>query len=167
MIFIEGWTRPFNITGVSSKIIEGLRNEPVVQFSVFTENKVGRLLELVNLLADHNVHVVALASLDASESSITRLVVDDPAAAKEVFQQEAIQFAETPLLVVEMQAMTDLRLVLAALLQTEINIHYIYPFIGRPKGKSALAIHLEDPELASQVLVEKEFRVLTQRDIAR
>lgn len=152
---------------VPTKTLNGLRNDPVVQFSVFTENKVGRLLELVKLLADHNVHVVALASLDASESSITRLVVDDPGAAKGVFQQEAIQFAETPLLVVEVLAMTDLQRVLAALLQTEINIHYIYPFIGRPKGKSALAIHLEDPELAAQALMEREFRVLTQRDIAR
>lgn len=150
-----------------TKTIEALRNDPVVQFSVFTENKVGRLLELVNLLADHNVHVVALTSLDASESSITRLVVDDPGAAKDVFQSEAIQFAETPLLVVELSAMTDLQLILAALLQTEINIHYIYPFIGRPKGKSALAIHLEDPELAAQALMERQFRVLTQRDIAR
>lgn len=139
----------------------------MIQLSVFTENKVGRLLELVSLLRDHNVHVVALASLDASESSITRIVVDDPKAARDILEAAGINFAETHLLVVELNAMTDLQKVLAALLQTEINIHYIYPFIGRPDDKSALAIHLEDEELAAQVLIENDFRVLTQRDISR
>lgn len=152
---------------VPVKTTEGLRSDPVLQLSVFTENKVGRLLELVKLFEDQNVHVVALTSLDASEISITRFVLDDPQKAKDLLEEQAISFAETHLLVVEVNAMTDLHKVLACLLQTEINIHYIYPFIGRPKGKSALAIHLEDEELAAQVLLQNQFRVLTQRDISR
>lgn len=146
---------------------QSLRSDPILQFTVFTENKVGRLLEIVKLFTEHNVHVVALSSMDVSESSITRMVVDDPQRAKALFEELGIAFAETHLTVVEMTAVTDLQKILASLLQAEINIHYVYPFLGRPKGKSALAIHLEDEELAANVIMTAGFKILTQRDIAR
>jgi hypothetical protein len=146
---------------------QALRSDPILQFTVFTENKVGRLLEIVKLFTEHNVHVVALSSMDVSESSITRMVVDDPQRAKALFEELGIAFAETHLTVVEMNAVTDLQKILASLLQAEINIHYVYPFLGRPKGKAALAIHLEDEELAANVIMTAGFKILTQRDIAR
>ena len=57
--------------------------------------------------------------------------------------------------------------VLSALLEAEINIHYIYSFIKRPEGKSALAINTEDSDVAAQALSKRGYRVLTQRDISR
>ena len=54
------------------------RNDPVKQFSVFAENRVGRLHDLTTLLKRGNVHVMAITVLDTTDSAIVRLIVDDP-----------------------------------------------------------------------------------------
>ena len=57
---------------------EKLDSPQVRQFSVFLQNKVGALLEVVKLLNEHNVVALALSIQDSSESSITRMIVSDP-----------------------------------------------------------------------------------------
>ncbi len=43
--------------------------EPVKQFSVFIENRVGRLHDLVNLPAKHNIHIMAITTITPASSS--------------------------------------------------------------------------------------------------
>ncbi|MDD5261550.1 MAG: acetolactate synthase [Methylacidiphilales bacterium] len=152
---------------MAKETLKSAQPEPVKQFSIFTENKVGRLIEIIKLFADREIHVVALTVLDTTDSSILRMVVDDPDGARQVLREQGIVFVETDLLVVEFDAATDLQKILAALLQAEINIHYTYSFLVRPKSKSALAMHLEDTEIGTQVLMRQGFRVLVQGDISR
>ena len=51
---------------------------PVRQFSIFVENKVGRLHELVESLGQAEVHIMALCLVDTTDSTIIRIVVDFP-----------------------------------------------------------------------------------------
>lgn len=137
------------------------------QFSIFTENKVGRLNDLVALLGTHNVHVMAINTLDTTDSAVLRVVVDDPDRAAELFREHGFPFNLAELIVVELVDEASLRRVLTALLEAEINIHYIYPFIFRPLERAALAINADDDDLAEHALVNHGFRVLSQGDIAR
>lgn len=141
--------------------------EPVKQFSVFVENKVGRLMSLEQLFSSEQVHILALMILDSTECSVVRLIVDDPDSARQQFREHGIGFTECDILVVELDAVTDLQRVLACLLMAEINLHYIYSFISRPRGKSAVAIHVEDDECAISVLHQNGFHVLDQGDLSR
>ena len=141
--------------------------DPVRQFSVFTENRVGRLSDLIARLQANTVHVMAITVLDTIDSAIIRLVLDDPDKARELLVEGGFAFHETEILAVEITAEADLKGVLAALLEAEVNIHYVYSFIKRPEGKSALVINVEDTEIASQSLNHRGFKVLNQRDIAR
>lgn len=142
-------------------------HDPVVQFSVFTENKVGRLNELIGLLGSHHVHVMALNTLDTTDSAIVRVIVDDPQRTRELFREHAFTYAENVLLAAELNAETDLGKVLAALLEAEININYLYPFIFRPKECAALAINVEDMDVSRDALQQRGIRVLNQSDISR
>ena len=141
--------------------------DPVQQFSVFTENRVGRLYDLTALLKASNVHIMALTVLDTTDSSILRLIVDDPDLARELMINNDFPYTECDVLAVEIADEGDLKGVLAALLEAEINIHYVYSFLKRPGGRSALALSIEDYDVAAQALHTRGFRVLTQRDISR
>ncbi len=153
---------------MSTKTLEDTQDHKVRQFSVFLENKAGRLLEIVQFFAQHNVHVVALTVLDTADCAVARMVVDDPDRARSIFQEHAIAFSETNLVVVELpSSATDLKNVLCALLQAEVNIHFTYSFLTRPRGKAALAMCVEDEECARSVLLQNSFKILTQRDISR
>ncbi len=141
--------------------------DPVKQFSVFTENRVGRLHEVTALLKHHNVHVMGITVLDTTDSAIVRFLVDDVDKARELMINNDYAYTECEVLAVEISDESQLTGVLAALLEAEINIHYIYSFIKRPEGLAALAINAEDREVAAQSLSKRGFRVLTQSDIAR
>ena len=144
-----------------------LATDPVRQFSVFAENRVGRLYDLTTLFKEHNVHIMAITVLDTTDSAVIRLIVDDREKARELMVENDFPFTECDVLAVEMEDEMSLRDVLAALLEAEINVHYVYSFMKRPEGKSALAINAEDHDVASQSLNQRGFRALTQRDIAR
>ena len=141
--------------------------DPVKQFSVFTENRVGRFYDLTALLAAHNVHLVAAVVLDLTDSAVVRMIVDDPDKTRELLIRHEFPFGETDILSVEMSGEAGLKQVLAALLEAEINIHYVYSFMKRPEGRSAFALHVEDAEIGAQALGHRGFKVLTQRDISR
>ncbi len=148
-------------------VLEGLSGDPVIQYSVFLENKVGRLSDFTRLLAHNNIHIMAITILDTTDSSIVRIVVDDPDHASSVLYLQGYSFTESVMLVVEFDSVTDVPKLLSTILSAEINVHYIYPFISRPGGKSALAIHLEDMDMAADVLRHQQYKVLCQSDISR
>jgi hypothetical protein len=142
------------------------RRDPVIQFSVFTPNRLGRLHVLIGMLGTDGVHVLAMTVLDTTDSSIIRIVADDPERARELLVREGFPFTESKLLVVEVNP-TELGRLMAALLEAELNINYLYSFIPHPQGKSLLALSMEDNDLAEQALQRHQFRTLKQTDISR
>jgi len=141
--------------------------DPVIQFSIFIENRVGRLLELTAMLAKHNVHVMAMTTLDTTDCAIDRLVVDDPERARELLALNNFYFTECQVLAVEFTDESKLQDIFRSFYETEMNINYVYSFVSRPRGKCGLILNVEDLELAAQTLNRRGFKILTQRDIAR
>jgi hypothetical protein len=153
--------------GMAAQAIRARRAESVKQFSVFTPNRLGRLHDLVKQLASRSVHILGLTVLDTTDSSILRFVVDDPEQARDLLVEHGFPFTESELLVVEVDAATQLNGLISALLEAELNINYLYSFIPHPHGKSILAFSVEDNEVAEVVLRRHQFRVLKQADILR
>jgi hypothetical protein len=140
----------------------------VRQFSVFLENKCGRLLDFTRLFDESNIHILGLSVVDTTDSAVVRLVVDDPDKAGEIFYKNSIHFSDTDLIIVELPHGPDgLVSLLKALLQAEINIYYTYSLIVRPKDRPLLAFHVEDNDLAADVLKRNGFNTLGQADLSR
>lgn len=152
---------------MSAQAIPARQPDAVKQFSVFTENRVGRLYDLSTLLSTHNVDIVALTVLDTTDSAIIRIVTDDPEKTRQLLRKQELPFTETDLVVVEMNSVTELNSLMTALLEAEININYLYSFIPHPNGKSILALNMEDSDMAEKVLQRHQFRLLRQRDVSR
>jgi len=152
---------------MSTGTAQGGQRDSVIQFSAFTPNRVGRLHDLVGALGAEGVHVLALTVLDATDSAIIRFVVDDPQKARTVLRDQAFAFAESTLVVVEVSSPEELNRLVAALLEAELNINYLYSFIPHPGGKSILGLSMEDNDMAEKVLQRHQFPVLRQSDISR
>lgn len=152
---------------MSAETMTSRSPDPVKQFSIFTENKLGRLQNLIGLLHRNSIHVMALTTLDTTDSAIVRVVVDDPERARAVLTENDFPFAERHILAVEMDSEMGLNEVLSAVVIAEVNIYYVYSFLVRPRGKSAVALNVEDRDLAGEVFRQKGIRMLEQRDISR
>lgn len=150
-----------------SKISAPKRFDPVRQFSLFAENKVGCLHDFVSMLSTNGVHIMAITAIDSTDASIVRFVVDDPPLTRELLRKHGFSFTESNVIGVEITDEADLRYVLSSMLEAEVNIHYLYPFLIRPKERYALVLHVEDNELAAQALSLRSFKVIGQGEISR
>jgi len=155
---------PVDLPETTSKIGGPL----VKQFSVFLPNKVGAMLDIVKVLNTNNTHVVALSVSESTDSAIARIVVSDPELVEKLFRQKNVAFGVCEVVVVEMREVaTQLVKLLAALFMAEVNVHFTYPLLTRPRGFAALALHVDDTECASSVLMGVGFKILSQGDISR
>ena len=151
-----------------AEITEALRSPLVRQFSVFLENKVGALLNLTSTLKDAGIHVCGISVIDTADSSVVRIVVDDPDHCREVLHKAQIPAGESNIIVVELpRGPEKLDAVLRSLVAAEVNIQYTYSLMVRPRDKACLALHCEDPEYAREVLTHAGYSVLGQKDISR
>lgn len=146
----------------------GMHGPVVKQFSVFLANKVGAMLDIVKLLHQHAIHVLAMSVTESTDSAIARILVSDPDQVQDLFRSNDVPFGVSTMVVVELREVaTELPKLLAALFMAEVNLHFSYPLLIRPRGYAALAIHVDDSECASNVLQGEGFRILSQDDLSR
>jgi len=151
-----------------SKTVEKTEGPRVRQFSIFLRNKVGALLDVVKMLNEHAVDVLALNVQDSADAAIVRIVVSDPEAVGDLFASHEIACSTCELVVSELrEGASELSKLLTALLMAEVNVHGCYSLLSRPRGNTALALHVEDNECAIAVLRSHGFRLLDQTDISR
>jgi hypothetical protein len=138
----------------------------VRQYNVFVENRVGNLLSIVRRFETTDIRIVSLTVVDSADCAIIRMVLSDPERAREIFESAKLPITESDLLVVELppgdQPLVE---ICKALLGAEISIHYAYPLMVGPHGRSALALHVEDHETAVQTLTALGFTLLTEKDL--
>lgn len=138
------------------------------QFTVFLENRVGRLQGLLRAFEESAGKLCALSIEESADSALVRIICSEPEQGRRALQQAGFSFSESELLVVELPKRTRQPLVsiCAALLAAEINIHYAYPLLQRPHGP-ALALYVEDPTLAAQLLIRKGFTLIGESDLRK
>lgn len=153
-------------SGIGFETLEGYSWPTITQFSVFLENRVGQLLELLRAFSGTKVRITALSIADSADCCIVRVMLTHSEQGREVLKRAKLPFAENELLVAELSAgsrtLTD---ICTALLQGEVNIHYAYPLIVHPHGRAAVGMHVDNVELAGQILRSCGFEVLCEADL--
>jgi hypothetical protein len=138
----------------------------VRQFSVFLENKVGRLLSLVRLFDEAaTVHLCAFSVVEASDYAVIRVIPNNADAARALLREHDLPFSEFDLLIVELCEGQTLSAMCLCLLGAELNIRFAYPLMLRPNGTPTIALAVDDQYLAGQILRKKSFRLLGEGDL--
>ena len=153
-------------SSISFETMRG-RNYPTIrQFTVFLENRVGQLLEVVRRFENTGIRIVALSINDSAECAFVRFLVSQPERGRELLERAGLAIIETDLIGVELpEGHQPLLQICTALLQAEINIIQAYPLLIRPRGIAAVAIMVDNTEGALETLSRKGLRMLTEGDI--
>jgi len=143
------------------------RNYPTIrQFTVFLENRVGQLLEVVRRFEGTGIRIVALSISDAAECAFVRFLVSQPERGREILERAGLAIIESDLIGVELPSHGQpLLQICTALLQAEINIIQAYPLIVRPRGVPAVAVMVDNTEAALETLAQKGFRMISEHDL--
>lgn len=139
------------------------------QISVFVENKPGKMQHLTQVLADNNVDMRALSLAETSDFGIVRIIVDDVYAASTLLKDEGFIHSVNKVLGV---AIPDepggLNTVLAVLKDAEINVEYMYAFMGgRDVSHAYMIFRVEDRKAAVAALGAKGIRCIDQEELTQ
>jgi len=144
------------------------RDYPTIrQFTVLLENRVGQLLEVVRRFEGSNVRIVALSIGDATECAFVRFVLSHPEQGREILERAGLAIIESDLIGIELpEGPQPLLRVCTALLQAEVNITQVYPLLIRPDGRPAVAMMVDNIEIACETLAAKGVASINEDDLA-
>jgi len=68
--------------------------EPIRQFVIYAEHKVGWLNDFVSMLNDENIDILAISVLDTTDSAVIRLIPNYPKDLARLLKSLSISFTE-------------------------------------------------------------------------
>jgi hypothetical protein len=131
------------------------------QLSVSLANVPGSFAVVSELLGREGVNIRAISVADTSDISTVRFVVDDHEKAKNILTGGGYDPKEIDVLAVEVPDHPgSVSAVLKPLQAAGINVHYLYPHLGRIHGNSIVILGVDKPEAAQQVLEDNWVKIL-------
>ena len=123
----------------------------IQQLSVFMENREGRLDEILKILSEAGVNIVALSLADTSEYGMLRMIVSDPHKGRAALKDEGITAMLTDVVALRVPHATgSLSKAMHQIVEGEVNIEYMYAFAN---GSDAAAVlKSDDPARVIDIL---------------
>ena len=122
------------------------------QVSVFIENRTGRLDVVLEALKEANINIISLSLADSSDYGLLRMIVSEPARAKEVLKAKDFSAMLTPVLGVKLShKVGQLQVLLAEICKAGINIEYMYA-LATGNDDASIVIKTADLKEAASVL---------------
>lgn len=135
------------------------------QFSVFLENRVGKLLDLMQVFEKQPLTLGGLSILDSTDHAVVRVITSNGELAKRLLTRHELPASEAEVLAVEIAEGRTLADMCRELLQVEVNVQYSYPLIVRPRQRPVFALHTDDNVFAGQILRRRLFTLLAENDL--
>ena len=140
----------------------------VRQISVFLENKPGTLCRMTKVLAEHEIGLRALSVAEMEDFGIARIIVDDVYMTATVLKDAGFVNRMSDVLAVEIpDTPGGLNKVLKTLSAAQVNLEYMYAFLGGKNVEKAYFImkvaHIDRAESTLEVA---GFNLVDQETIA-
>ena len=130
------------------------------QVSVYAENKKGAIKIVTGILTEAQINILGSVTNDSAEYGIIRMVVTEPEKAQEILQKAGYLCRLTNVLGIEVEdEVGSLNKVLAAFLESNINVNYQYLSFNRQSGKPVMVLHTDDCEFVEKCLAAKGFQM--------
>ena len=126
----------------------------IKQLSIFIENKVGRLQAIMDTLSENDINIRALSIAETTEFGILRIITPDVEKAKKVLRDVDVISKITDVIAVYIDDRAGgLAKMLKAITEAEINVEYMYAFLGRTEGKALMVLKADDEAKAEKALL--------------
>jgi hypothetical protein len=136
------------------------------QISVFLENKSGRLAHVTRVLGDAGINIRALSIADTSDFGILRIIVSDPVQAYKILKEAGFTVSETEVIAVRMpDTPGGLAYVLDQMSDENLNIEYLYAFLGMSGSDALVIFKVEDIKQARIAFTNKGIQFLEEQEL--
>lgn len=138
----------------------------VKQLSVFVQNEKGALAEVLNAIADADIEIRALSIADTNDFGILRVITNNSEKATLALAEHHFVSSLTDVVAVRVDdAPGGLAKAVDTLQAADINVEYIYAFVGQSKNHACVVLRVNNNEIAERTLVSAGFELITEEEI--
>lgn len=132
------------------------------QISVFLENRPGALLEMTETLYTNSIDMRAFSLAETSDFGIARVIVDDVEKTAAILREAGYILSITPVIAVEVpNEPGGLRRTLRTLSEVNVNVEYMYAFVGSDARVAMMVFRVADIDRAVTALESAGIREVT------
>ncbi len=125
------------------------------ELTIRIEDKPGTLAECCRVLAERDVNILAFEAFEREGQSLIRMVIDDPATAKELLAANRIYYTETEVAEIALRHRSgELHRAASRIGEAHINISYAYCGTGPAPDVSLVVFGVNDVARAVSLLEE-------------
>lgn len=130
----------------------------IQQLSVFLENREGRLDDVLKVLSQNDVNIVALSLADTSDYGMLRMIVSEPNKGRLALKEAGITAMLTDVVALRVPHATgSLSKAMHEIVEGKVNVEYMYAFAN---GTDAAAVlKSDDPARVIDILKASGFDV--------
>lgn len=134
------------------------------QISIFLENKYGKLSEVLTLLAEEKIRIIAATIADTSEYGILRIIVSDPQKAYNTLKKNNVSANLTEVLaIVTRSCAGSFAQTLSYFTKAGVSIEYMYCF--SIKDKAILILRTTNRDAAREVIRRQNLEYICESDL--
>ena len=131
------------------------------QISVFIENSPGRLYDVTQALGAAGINLRALNLVDIADFGVLRLLVSDIATARRIMMEKQIPARVDEVVAAEIEDRPGrLSALLKPLLESKVNVDYMYAFMGLSSKKAVMVFRFGDNDKAIEILQKNGIKLL-------
>ena len=139
----------------------------VKQISVFLENRPGALCEMTRVLGENAIDMRAFSLAETSDFGIARVIVDEVYKTTTVLKEAGFINSVSSVLAVAIPDVPGgLSGVLKVLKEAEVNVEYIYAFVGGKKDRAYMILKVADDAKAEQAMRTAGVRLVEQEELS-
>ncbi len=140
----------------------------IKQISVFLENRPGSLEEMTAVLAENDIDMRAISVAETEDFGIVRLIVDDVYETTTVLKDAGFINRLSDVLALEIPDVPGgLNKVLKTLSAAQVNLEYMYAFLGgKEVDKAFLIMKVAHIDRAEATLTTAGFNLVNQEQIS-
>ena len=126
----------------------------VRQISISLDNEPGKFLDVSQILGNEGINIRAISVADTADISTVRFVTDSPEKTTNVLRSHGYSVRETDVTAVEVPDHPGgLQAILRPLKRANINVLYLYPYLGRGEsGQPIVIVGVDKTKEAIEVL---------------
>jgi hypothetical protein len=139
----------------------------VKQISVFLENRPGALCEMTRVLGENAIDMRDFSLAETSDFGIARVIVDEVYKTTTVLKEAGFINSVSSVLAVAIPDVPGgLSGVLKVLKEAEVNVEYIYAFVGGRKDSAYMILKVADDAKAEQAMRTAGVRLVEQEELS-
>ena len=139
--------------------------DKVLQVSVFSENKPGRIERITHILGDEGINILAISITSTNGFGIIKLLVDKCEQAFQKLKENGFTVTLSEVLAIEMKdSPGGLYEVSHILSEKGVNIENAYVYVVESRARAYLLVEVKDIEKAKDVLAGTDLKFFRSDD---